>query len=78
MKEAAFLTEVASFIKKSKLKPKEVFMSSNEQILIDFILNHFHWCPFSDDCGINFEQECVGFKEVGCKECILRNIEKLS
>ena len=53
-------------------------MSNTEQILIEFILHHFHWCPFSDDGGINFDQECVGFREAGCKECILRNIEKLS
>ena len=42
-------------------------MSNTEQILIEFILHHFHWCPFSDDCGINFDQECVGFREAGCK-----------
>ena len=27
---------------------------------------------------IDFEKECVGFREKGCKECILRNIEQLN
>lgn len=54
-------------------------MSDTEKIwiLINYIINRIHSCPFEDNCGINFEKECVGFGEVGCGECILRNIEKL-
>lgn len=46
-------------------------------ILINYIINKIHSCPFEDECGVNFEKECVGFGEAGCKECILRNIDKL-
>lgn len=47
-------------------------------ILIQYIFNNMHWCPFKDDADIDFEKECVGFREHGCKECILRNINQLN
>ena len=47
-------------------------------ILIQYIFNNMHWCPFKDDADIDFEKECVGFRESGCKECILRNINQLN
>lgn len=46
-------------------------------ILIDYIINKCHSCPFDDESGVDFEKECVGFGEIGCGECILRNIGKL-
>ena len=46
--------------------------------LIQYIFNNLHWCPFKDEANIDFENECVGFRENGCKECILRNIEQLN
>ena len=46
-------------------------------ILINYILKKMRWCPFEDEADIDFEKECVGFREDGCKECILRNIDKL-
>ncbi len=54
-------------------------MSNTEKIciLVKFIINRIHSCPFEDECGIDFEKECVGFRGPGCDECILRNIEKL-
>lgn len=45
--------------------------------LLDYIINSIHWCPFDDDADIDFEKECVGLGESGCRECILRNIEQL-
>ena len=47
-------------------------------ILIQYIFNNMHWCPFKDDADIDFEKKCVGFREPGCKECILRNINQLN
>lgn len=54
-------------------------MSEQEKIwkLIDYIINKIHSCPLDDESGIDFEKECVGFGEVGCGKCILRNIDKL-
>lgn len=54
-------------------------MNDKEKIwtLIDYIINKCHSCPFDDESGVDFEKECVGFGEVGCGECILRNIGKL-
>lgn len=45
--------------------------------LLDYIINNMHWCPFRDEANIDFEKECVGFGESGCRECILRNIKQL-
>lgn len=52
-------------------------MGDNEKILINYILSGASSCPFADDCGIDFKKECVGLGEVGCGECIHRNIKKL-
>ena len=46
--------------------------------LTQYIFDNLHWCPFKDETNIDFERECVGFREPGCKDCILRNIEKLN
>lgn len=67
------------------LKPYEEYMEKEDGIsdtgkvwiLVDYILNRIPCCPFEDDCGIDFEKECVGLGEVGCGECIIRNIGKL-
>lgn len=48
------------------------------RILIDYIINTMHWCPFDDEADIDFENECVGFGEVGCGECIIRHLEELN
>lgn len=47
-------------------------------MLIQYIFDNMHWCPFKDGAKIDFEKECTGFREKGCKECILRNIEQLN
>lgn len=47
-------------------------------ILIDYIINVLDCCPFEKEWeGSVLEKECVGFGEVGCGECILRNLDKL-
>ena len=46
--------------------------------LVQYIFNNIHWCPIKDESNIDFEKECVGFRETGCKECILRHIEHLN
>ena len=53
-------------------------MTDTEKSLIDFIHDNWHWCPFKDESGIDFENGCVGFREAGCKECIYRNADKLN
>lgn len=53
-------------------------MTNTEKSLVDFIYDNWHWCPFKDESGIDFENECVGFREAGCKECIYRNADKLN
>lgn len=43
-------------------------MSEKEKIriLIDYIINKIHSCPFDDEADIDFEEECVGLGEIGC------------
>lgn len=55
-------------------------MSEQEKIwiLINYIINNIHWCPFKDESDIDFEKECAGFGEGGCGECILRHLDKLN
>ena len=48
-----------------------------ETYLMDYIMRHTYSCPIKDDSDIDFEKECVGFKEVGCRECIMRHLEEL-
>lgn len=45
--------------------------------LLTYIINNMHWCPFKDEADIDFEKECVGFAETGCRECILKHIDQL-
>ena len=52
-------------------------MTASETILLDYIMRHTWSCPIKDDADIDFEKECVGYREQGCKECILRHIEEL-
>lgn len=47
------------------------------EMLIQYIFDNMHWCPFKDEASIDYEKECAGFREPGCKDCILRNIEQL-
>ena len=56
------------------------FKSNNEKIriLIGYIKNEIHSCPFDDKSGMDFEKECVGFGAAGCGECILRHLDKLN
>ena len=53
-------------------------MTEKESKLIDFIMGNMYWCPFKDEANIDFEKECVGFREKGCKECIYKNITQLN
>ena len=52
-------------------------MTDKERNLIDFIHDNWHWCPFKDESGMDFDK-CVGFRENGCKECIYKNTDKLN
>lgn len=52
-------------------------MTENESKLIDAIMRYQFACPLEDEADINFEKECVGYREDGCKECIFRHIDKL-
>lgn len=52
-------------------------MTENESKLIDAIMRYRFSCPLKDDADINYEKECVGYREHGCRECILRHIEEL-
>lgn len=51
-------------------------MSELEEALLNALMKHCYSCPLGDD-SIDFEKECVGYKEAGCKECIVRNFDKL-
>lgn len=55
------------------------FKSNNEKIriLIGYIINKMHSCPFENESVIDFEK-CVGFGESGCGECILRHLDELN
>ena len=52
-------------------------MTASEALLLDYIMKHTHSCPLKDDAKINFETECVGYRETGCKECIFRHVEEM-
>ena len=45
--------------------------------LMDYLMLHTYSCPLRDDANIDFEKECVGFKEVQCRECIIKHIDEL-
>lgn len=55
-----------------------VALAKSVDALISYLFKNVRWCPFDDESDIDFEKECVGFSEPGCKECILRNIEQLN
>lgn len=52
-------------------------MTPNEELLIEAFMRHCFSCPLDDNAEIDFERECVGYREHGCKECILKHIENL-
>ena len=52
-------------------------MTENECKLIDAIMRNWFICPIKDDSKMDFEKECVGYKEPGCRECILKHIDEL-
>ena len=52
-------------------------MAASETLLLDYIMKYTYSCPLKDDAEIDFEKECVGYLEEGCKECILRHVEEL-
>lgn len=70
--ELACISECLQYGQVAELREKQV------NSLIQYIFNNMHWCPFKDEANIDFEKECVGFREKGCKDCILRNIEQLN
>lgn len=55
----------------------EEIMTENESKLIDAIMRHRFACPLNDESDIDFDKECVGYKEEGCKECVFRHIDNL-
>ena len=76
-----FIPEIVQKQKKEKQYDKEKRkkeMTKNEAILVDYILNQSDCCPFENQWeGTDLEQNCVGFREIGCGECIIRNIDRL-
>lgn len=52
-------------------------MTITETLLMDYIMRHTYSCPIKDDADIDFDKECVGFKEPGCRDCIIRHLEEL-
>lgn len=52
-------------------------LKEREDLLMDYIMQHTYSCPIKDDADINFEKECVGFEEPGCRECIMRHLKEL-
>lgn len=53
-------------------------MTENEKLLIGHILRNEHSCPLEYDIpDVDFEKECVGFREDGCEECVYRHIGNL-
>lgn len=52
-------------------------MTGTEALLMDYIMRHTYSCPVKDDADIDFDKECVGFKEPGCRECIMKHLEEL-
>ena len=53
-------------------------MKENEEKLVDALMRHCFSCPLKEDSAINFNKECVGYQNEGCKECILRHINDLN
>lgn len=45
--------------------------------LAEHIIANGHSCPFDDQSGIDFENECVGFGEPGCTACLLKHSNRL-
>ena len=58
---------------------KELIDEKDKQInvLVQYIFNNIHWCPFKDEAHINHDK-CMGFRQYGCKDCILKNIDDLN
>lgn len=53
-------------------------MTDNERKLIEHILTNEHSCPLEDEIpGVDFEEECVGFRKNGCEECVYKHIDHL-
>lgn len=54
-------------------------MTGTEAYLMDYIIRHTYSCPIKNDAkDIDFEKECVGFKEKGCAECIYKHAHELN
>lgn len=70
--ELTCISECLQYGQVADLREKQV------ESLVQYIFNNLHWCPFKDEANIDFEKECVGFREIGCKECILKNINQLN
>lgn len=70
--ELSCISECLQYGQVAEIREKQV------DELVQYIFNNVHWCPFKDEANIDFDKECVGFKEAGCKECILRHIEQLN
>ena len=60
------------------LMPEQVQqLKEREELFMDYIMCHAYSCPIKDDADIDFEKECVGFEEPGCRECIMRHLKEL-
>lgn len=54
-------------------------MKGTEAYLMDYIIRHTYSCPIKNDAkDIDFEKECVGFKNKGCAECIYKHAHELN
>ena len=70
--ELSCISECLQYGQVAELREKQV------EGLIQYLFDNLHWCPFKDEANIDFEKECVGFRETGCKERILKNINQLN
>lgn len=62
-----------------KISESEMLVGMREcqKKLVGALMRIFHSCPLNDNANIDFEKECVGYREQGCAECILRHIDDL-
>lgn len=59
---------------------KILFRLKNEELcnLANFIVTNFHHCPFPDDCGIDFEKQCIQWGSSNCIDCLMKYNDKLN
>lgn len=59
---------------KNKKNKNNAPATERENAILDWMFRNAHSCPFPDDCGLDFDEECRGFGTDGCRTCVLKNI----